>query len=135
MEPCHICSAGLIYSFSKRAINAHIVPPRRRLVCYVGARLVQLRSERVTFVNRPRGRRDAPGPLGRTKMDRSSPSGRTRPDAERWQISSEVRPVGGAEGQWLRRELHAVVRDLLLWAQQDIATESPVNPEYEERAA
>jgi hypothetical protein len=38
-----------------------------------------------------------------------------------WKFRTEVRSVGGAEGEWLRHELTGVLRDLLVWAYNDVA--------------
>lgn len=46
-----------------------------------------------------------------------------RPGTGRWTFTTDVRWVGGAEGEWLRRELGGVVRDLLAWARDDMAAE------------
>jgi hypothetical protein len=53
---------------------------------------------------------------------------------ERWKLAVDVRGVGGAEGEWLRRELAAVVRELLLWAREDLSS-SELSDDHEERAA
>ncbi|WP_236809015.1 hypothetical protein [Amycolatopsis albispora] len=37
-------------------------------------------------------------------------------------FDTEVRSVTGDEAEWLRRELAAVLCDLLRWANEDIAT-------------
>lgn len=52
----------------------------------------------------------------------------------RWVFTTEVRGIGGAEGQWLRHELAGVVRDLLTWARDDL-TGSGIDDEGEKRAA
>jgi hypothetical protein len=45
-----------------------------------------------------------------------------RPDHsdQSWRFASDVRLIGGAEGEWLQKEIAGVVRDLLLWARQDM---------------
>lgn len=45
--------------------------------------------------------------------------GRNRNQAD-WAFTTDVRWVDGAEGEWLRKELAGVVRELLLWACDDM---------------
>lgn len=59
--------------------------------------------------------------------------GQRRSDT-RWTFTTSVRWVGDAEGEWLRRELASVLRDLLTWAREDIAGDV-VHDFREERAA
>lgn len=59
--------------------------------------------------------------------------GQRRSDT-RWAFTTSVRWVGGAEGDWLRRELARVLRDLLAWAREDM-TGDAVHDTGEERAA
>ena len=47
--------------------------------------------------------------------------GRNRSEAD-WTFATEVRGVYGAEGAWLRKELAGVVRELLVWASDDMST-------------
>jgi hypothetical protein len=58
-----------------------------------------------------------------------------RDDGQRWDFTAEVRSVSGPEGQWLRRELSGVVRELLTWARDDMPTPGQVLGDGEERAA
>lgn len=39
--------------------------------------------------------------------------------SDRWEFQTEVRYVDGSEADWLRRELAAVLRALLVWARDD----------------
>lgn len=43
-----------------------------------------------------------------------------RDNARSWTFTTEVRSVTGEQGDWLRSKIAAVVRDLLLWAQDDL---------------
>jgi hypothetical protein len=38
-----------------------------------------------------------------------------------WKFRTDVRSVGGSQGEWLRHELTGVLRDLLVWAHNDVA--------------
>lgn len=49
-----------------------------------------------------------------------------------WSYTTEIQWVGGQEGDWLRRELAGVLRNLLVWARDDL--DSP-GAHDEERAA
>ena len=59
--------------------------------------------------------------------------GQRRSDA-RWRFAASVRWVSAAEGEWLRRELAGVLRDLLVWAQEDMVGDE-ADSSGEERAA
>ena len=37
-----------------------------------------------------------------------------------WVFATDIRWVDGAEGEWLRKELASVVRELLVWACDDM---------------
>ncbi len=52
----------------------------------------------------------------------------------RWDFRTEVRWVEGAEGEWLRHELADVLRDVLVWARNDLADALP-DDRQERRAA
>jgi hypothetical protein len=75
----------------------------------------------MTGPNRPPRRTDQTGPgrahAGRVEAVHLRP--RARGSEVDWGFVAEVGWIGGAEGEWLRGELAAVVRDLLLWARDD----------------
>lgn len=66
----------------------------------------------------PRGRRDA-----------------ARSGDDRWEFRTEVRRIAGTEGAWLRQELAAVIRDLLVWAHDDLSRQTSQDHGKEQRAA
>jgi hypothetical protein len=78
----------------------------------------------VTAADRPRRTHATSGPgRGKDRRDVACPPG--KPDSRqrrenRWELDSEVRWVGGSEGDWLRHELAGVLRDLLGWAREDM---------------
>jgi hypothetical protein len=94
----------------------------------------------MTHPRRPPRRQDSSGP-GRAPDERGRSSRSRRGErrrhghAERWQFATEIRAVGGAEGEWLRRELAGVVGELLVWARDDMAVDVHPDPGDEERAA
>lgn len=51
-----------------------------------------------------------------------------------WTFTTDIQWVEGAEGNWLRDELAAVTRDLLVWAREDKANSVREHP-GERRAA
>jgi hypothetical protein len=53
-------------------------------------------------------------PFPRSGQDTDTPG-------DPWEFRTEVRSVGGAQGEWLRHELTDVLRDLLAWAHNDVA--------------
>ena len=55
-------------------------------------------------------------------------------DDDRWTFTTEVHLVDGPESKWLRRELAGVLRDLLAWADDDMADDALQN-DRQERAA
>lgn len=78
----------------------------------------------MTAADRPRRTHATSGP-GRGKDRRGVPFPPGRSDSDqrrenRWELNSEVRWVGGSEGDWLRHELAGVLRDLLDWARDDM---------------
>lgn len=73
----------------------------------------------------PDGRSDDGAPAGGRGGDERSGNGLVEPDFRycqhrmRWRFrcyNGFIEPVGGAEGEWLRKDLAAVIRDLLDWA-------------------
>jgi hypothetical protein len=53
-----------------------------------------------------------------------------------WRFASDIRLIGGTEGEWLQKEIAGVVRDLLLWAHQDMhRPEAPDDRGGEQAAA
>jgi len=83
----------------------------------------------VVGMSHPRGRVDAAGP-GRRARHRGGSGG-----GEHWRFITRVRRVDGAEGEWLRRELAAVVRDLAVWCWHEVPGGGFVDGEDGERAA
>ena len=68
------------------------------------------------------------------------PLPRRRSDAARlgeghWEFHTDIRWIAGAEGTWLRQELAAVIRDLLIWAHDDISRHTDGPHGEDERAA
>lgn len=53
----------------------------------------------------------------------------------RWTFSTDISWVSGAEGEWLRRELAGALRDLLVWAREDMVGDAVQDDEDEARAA
>lgn len=92
----------------------------------------------VTSADRPERRDTGPG-SGRDEGGRVLPfppggrDGLRRAEAG-WTFTTNVRWIGGTEGEWLRRELASVLRDLLAWARDDMAGDV-VQDDGEERAA
>jgi hypothetical protein len=60
-----------------------------------------------------------------------------RPDRsdQSWRFASDVRLLGGVEGEWLQKEIAGVVRDLLLWAHQDMHRPAAGDERGDEQAA
>lgn len=92
----------------------------------------------MTGARRPHDRHDGAGP-GRARRDRAVWSSRDHrdrgPGVEQWQFITEVRPIDGAEGQWLHRELAVAVRELLVWAREDMSSHVHSDQSDEEQAA
>lgn len=52
-----------------------------------------------------------------------------------WTFITDVRWVDGSDGEWLRKELAGVVRELLVWASEDMINSEDGDPGEERRAA
>lgn len=82
---------------------------------------------------------DGPGRDQRAQVVPFPPSGRGpgRHGGDQWDFRTEVHHVGGTEGAWLRQELAAVIRDLLVWAHEDMSRRVDQDHHHgeEERAA
>jgi hypothetical protein len=52
-----------------------------------------------------------------------------------WCFASDVRFIGGTEGEWLQKEIAGVVRDLLLWAHQDMHRSEAPDDRGDDQAA
>ena len=93
----------------------------------------------MTGVGRPPQRQDASGP-GRVNNDRVVRLRDKRGALDRrgrdegWEVTTAIRRVGGTEGEWLRRELAGVVRELLAWAREDMTARSHQHGDEEQAA-
>lgn len=65
---------------------------------------------------------------------RGGRDGRNHGDVD-WTFITDVRWVGGPDGEWLRKELAGVVRELLVWASEDMTNSEDEDPGEERRAA
>lgn len=92
----------------------------------------------VNVPDRPRERADAaarePELAEVIPFPRGGRDGRNHHDVD-WTFTTDVRWVDGAEGDWLRKELAGVVRELLVWASDDMTNSEGEEPGEERWAA